>query len=150
MSSLKWYRAFTPHTKPVHMVVLHCTDSDPSATVENIHQWHQARGWAGIGYHWVVTADGRVEKGRPEHAQGSGVRGHNNGVVHVCMVGRFDKAPPPEKQLNAACACLARVLMAHGLTVEAVRFHRELDGGKTCPGLAVGRAEVVERVSRKG
>lgn len=44
------------------MIVIHhtgCNDIDASA--EQIHEWHIAQGWAGIGYHFVIRKDGRHE-----------------------------------------------------------------------------------------
>ena len=41
------------------LIVVHHTASDPSVTVEDIHQMHLNNRWAGIGYHLVIYPDGR-------------------------------------------------------------------------------------------
>ena len=34
-----------------------------TCTARQIHQWHLANGWAGIGYHFFVRKDGRIYRG---------------------------------------------------------------------------------------
>ena len=77
----------------VKYIVLHCSATPPSQDIgaAEIDQWHRARGWSGIGYHWVIRRDGRIEPGRSvSHEgvqQGAHVRGHNQHSVGVCLVG---------------------------------------------------------------
>ena len=42
-----------------------------TCTAQQIHQWHLANGWAGIGYHFFVRKDGRIYRGRPEDTVGA-------------------------------------------------------------------------------
>lgn len=54
---------------------------------DEILGWHtKGNGWTDIGYHFVVAPDGTWANGRPLSAIGAGVAGHNQGVVHICMV----------------------------------------------------------------
>jgi len=36
---------------------------------EGFPEMHKGKGWAGIGYHFVVRKDGKIERGRPEWAK---------------------------------------------------------------------------------
>ena len=46
-------RAVTKH-------IVHCSDS-VTGDVREIRQWHLARGWNDVGYHFVIRPDGEVE-----------------------------------------------------------------------------------------
>ena len=46
----------------VKYLVVHCADTpdDREVTASGIHDWHKARGWDGIGYHWVFGRGGDI------------------------------------------------------------------------------------------
>jgi len=75
------------------LIVLHCSATKPSAHIgrQQIEEWHLAKGWAGIGYHFVITRAGDLEVGRPLDQVGAHVAGHNGGSVGICMVGGLDE-----------------------------------------------------------
>ena len=65
-----------------------------------IREWHLARGWSDIGYHWVILNvfakgtsayiprdDGRVEQGRPEAKIGAHCRGQNSTSIGIVLIG---------------------------------------------------------------
>jgi N-acetylmuramoyl-L-alanine amidase len=58
---------------------------------KEIRQWHKERGWADIGYHYVIRRDGTVEKGRAEAKVGAHVAGHNKDSIGICLVGGIDE-----------------------------------------------------------
>ena len=70
-------------------LIIHCsaTPNGRNNTAKDIHQWHLDRGWDGIGYHWVITVDGKLEAGRPEYWMGSHASGHNSNSIGVCLIG---------------------------------------------------------------
>ena len=78
----------------IKRIVMHYSatypDQDIGAT--QIDEWHRARGFARIGYHYVIRRDGLVQTGRPENVVGAHVRGHNTGSIGICVVGGLDRA----------------------------------------------------------
>ena len=79
--------------RKIDEIIIHCT-----ATVEgkdyhvaDVDKWHKARGWKGIGYHYLITLDGTIEKGRPEAEVGAHTVGHNAHSIGICYVGGVDK-----------------------------------------------------------
>ena len=52
--------------RTVKYIILHCTATVQGKpfTAADIDRWHRARGWNGIGYHYVVRLDGTVEHGK--------------------------------------------------------------------------------------
>jgi N-acetyl-anhydromuramyl-L-alanine amidase AmpD len=77
---------------PIKRIVVHCTATREGQDVSaaTIKGWHLKQGWSDIGYHYVVRLDGRIEKGRPDTAIGSHVRGWNKGSIAIVYVGGLD------------------------------------------------------------
>ena len=42
-------------------IILHHAESK-SCTADDIHRWHLANGWCGIGYHFFVRKDGDLKE----------------------------------------------------------------------------------------
>ena len=51
----------------------------------------KAKGWAGIGYHWVIYQDGSIHEGRKEKYAGAHVRHYNEHAIGICYVGGKDE-----------------------------------------------------------
>jgi len=70
-------------------IVVHCAATPPSADIgaAEIDGWHKAKGWRGIGYHYVIRRNGEVEPGRPEGEHGAHEPAVNARSVAVCLVG---------------------------------------------------------------
>lgn len=71
-------------------IVLHHSASGNNLTPEQIHAEHIKKGWAGIGYHFVIAHDGKVYTGRPITAVGSNVENQNAHIIGICFVGNFE------------------------------------------------------------
>lgn len=48
---------------------------------------HLARGFTDIGYHWYITRDGKIHKGRDEAKIGAHTTGQNSYSIGVCYCG---------------------------------------------------------------
>ncbi|MEL1134998.1 N-acetylmuramoyl-L-alanine amidase [Desulfitobacterium sp. THU1] len=106
--------------------------------VAMIRQWHLAKGWSDIGYHFVILPDGRCEEGRPLYRPGAHcVAGHRNFIgIGICLVGNFSQADEiPEAQLNGLVTKVISLMQNYHLDIEDVELHREIPGAATeCPG----------------
>ncbi len=90
--------------KATRRIVLHHSASRADTTWQDIHQWHLNNGWAGIGYHYVIHADGGVYRGRPEgmtgaHAYQDSTHEANSDGIGICLIGNFETGAPTEAQL---------------------------------------------------
>ena len=126
-------------------VVIHYSATYPDQQVNAavIDRWHRDRGFAHIGYHWVVLRDGTIEAGRPEGTVGAHVRGHNTGSIGICWAGGLDRATGPNKGVwnptpaqEAALVRLVREVLARHPGAEVVG-HIDLVATQ-CPGLPKG------------
>ena len=72
----------------INEIIVHCTATQEGreVTVSEIRQWHKARGFSDIGYHYVIHLDGTMELGRDVDISGAHCTNHNAhsiGVVYV-------------------------------------------------------------------
>ena len=75
--------------REITRIILHCsaTPEGKDFTVADIDRWHKARGWQGIGYHYVVYRDGSVHEGRNIAVAGAHTSGYNKNSIGVCYIG---------------------------------------------------------------
>lgn len=129
-------------TRPVNEIIFHCTATPEGreVSVAEITAWHKARGFATIGYHYVVHLDGTVEAGRAEAQAGAHVAGHNTGTLGVVYVGGVakDGKTPKDTRTPAQKAALIAVRDALGAKypITKVSGHRDY-AAKACPSFDV-------------
>lgn len=101
-----------------------------------IHSWHLDRGWAGCAYHYIILADGTIERGRPRLMQGSHCKGYNTESIGICTVGDFTTCPPSLAQLASLYGLLAELCQIYGWTPSAatIKGHRDCVLSTACPG----------------
>ena len=75
--------------RQINLIVVHCTASrnGKARPVAAIEADHRARGFSGIGYHYVIQPDGHVDLGRDEEQPGAHAKGFNAHSIGVCLVG---------------------------------------------------------------
>ena len=78
--------------RKIQEIIVHCTATRAgrSVTACEIDIWHKARGWKGIGYHYVVMLDGVVVAGRSENEVGAHCNGKNATSIGVVYVGGLE------------------------------------------------------------
>lgn len=123
--------------KQINEIIIHCADSKDSMDigVKEITQWHKARGFNDIGYHYVIRKDGTMEKGRRDDVQGAHCRGHNQNSLGICWVGGFGGVDDrTEEQKIVMNFLIARLQIEH--PEATVHGHNEFST-KTCPNFDV-------------
>lgn len=119
-----------------NLIVHHSASPRDTTTVEKIREWHKARGWDDVGYHWVIESSGIIRQGRPPTVKGAHCRGRNWDSWGVCVVGDNTKAS--EAWNEAQEDALMRLIGAVRVILPGVKVlgHREFGGAQTeCPGL---------------
>lgn len=123
--------------KSTRLVVLHHSAS-PDVPAAEIHAWHLARGWAGIGYHFVIRKDGSIERGRPLDAIGAHAGAGVNGCsIGICLCGNFMNEVPTRQQIISLLELLAWLNAAYISSAAAgldIKLHREV-ATTECPGI---------------
>ena len=72
----------------IEYIIVHCSDTDDNDTALDIHKLHLNFGWNGIGYHKIISRNGKIEQGRPEYWMGAHVKGLNDKSLGVCLIGK--------------------------------------------------------------
>ena len=93
-----WVRSFSQLTG----VLIHHSVTKHEATPDDIALLHKARGWGGIGYHFVITKDGTVYYVGDISTARAHVLDKNEKFLGIVMVGDFTKHLPSDEQIKSA------------------------------------------------
>ena len=116
-------------------IIVHCSDSPQGRgdDVNTIRQWHLARGWKDVGYHYVILENGVIQKGREDNVLGSHAKGYND-RLGICLIGKntFTK-----EQMNALYTLAISLCKHYNFKASDILGHYEVNDGKTCPNFKV-------------
>ena len=141
-TNLKFNGTGTKRRSTTRVIIHHSVSGDVSAAT--IHGWHLNNKWMGIGYHFVIRANGTVERGRAEDLIGAhaGEKG-NPDSIGVCLAGDFTKHPPTEAQLFALVDLIQWLRPKYGNL--AVIGHKDVMA-TACPGYMFPWADLHKRL----
>ena len=127
-----WNGGFTSRFKTDYIVLHHA--EAVKCTAQDVHSWHRANGWTGIGYHFFVRKDGTIYRGRPLDVVGAHVQGMNSCSIGICAEGDYhtkEKTMPQaqKKSIIELCQYLKKNYYPNAKIVG----HREI-GDSNCPG----------------
>lgn len=123
----------------INTAAVHCTATKEGLDypVETIRSWHKQRGFADIGYHFVVHLDGTISIGRPISKISAHVSGHNTGSVGIVYVGGLDRnGKPKDTRTPAQKAAIRKLLkeLVEKYGIKVIKGHRDFPGvAKACP-----------------
>ena len=125
--------------RTINRIIVHCTATPEGRveTVESIRRMHKAKGWADIGYHYLIGLNGERWNGRNVNLVGAHCEGYNANSIGVCYVGGCDKNMKAkdtrtDKQKAALIALLKDLRKLYPKA--KIVSHRDLERkGKACP-----------------
>ena len=133
--------------RKVATIIVHHSES-PFGDVPTVDAWHRERGFAQIGYHYLICngqgggEDGEIQFGRNEDVQGAHAKANyrNEGTLGVCLVGTDQFTAAQKKSLQELLLHLCR---RHGLTpgTGTIQRHHE-----QCPGPNLDLAAIIAGV----
>lgn len=130
----------------IKMVVIHCSDSEYGDLGE-VEQWHLARGFDKVGYHYVITNgvinnippnpyidddDGIIQMGRKLDEIGAHAKGHNAESIGICLIGKYHFT---SNQIKIAVGLSVLCCLSLGISELDICGHYELQPEKTCPNI---------------
>ena len=143
-TNLAFTRPLVPRKRTARIISHHTASGDVSA--HTVHDWHAAKPrWGGIGYHYLIRADGGIERGRPEHVRGVHASRANADSIAIALTGNFELRPPTSPQI----ASLVRLIRDIGQRYKDLPVVGHGDVGATaCPGRLFPWAELRRRLQR--
>ena len=119
-------------------IIVHCsaTPEGNSFTVADIDRWHRQRGFAQIGYHYVIYLDGTIHKGRPIELVGAHCQGHNAHSIGICYIGGLatDNKTPKDTRTPEQKQAMLNLLKELRAKFPAAKIHGHRDyAAKACP-----------------
>ncbi|HEX8524852.1 MAG TPA: peptidoglycan recognition family protein [Tepidisphaeraceae bacterium] len=129
--------------RPWRWIVIHHSAS-PSGSMNVFDKEHKAKGWDGVGYHFVIgngtnSTDGQVEvtprwpiQKWGAHAKTADNKFNEYGIG-ICMVGNFDVEHPTSKQLASLARLVAYLSKTYHIPTTNVIGHRDTKP-TDCPG----------------
>lgn len=124
--------------RKISEIIVHCTATPEGKDydIATIRSWHLARGFNDIGYHYVISRDGTVMKGRSENISGAHCTGHNSISIGVCYVGGLatDGKTPKDTRTNEQKESLIKLLKELKSKYPGAKIHSHRDfAPKACP-----------------
>ena len=125
--------------RQIKYIIIHCsaTAEGKDFCAKDIDRWHRARGWNGIGYHYVVRLDGTIEKGRDVSKVGAHCAGVNSISVGVCYIGGLaaDGRTPKDTRTPQQRDALHKLIKQLRVKYPQARIvgHNHFNKAKACP-----------------
>lgn len=124
--------------REIDTIIIHCADTFERMDigVKEIDQWHKKRGFAKVGYHFVIRRDGTIETGREIKEIGAHAQGHNQSSIGICWVGgrsNDNKAEDnrTEEQKEALTKLITKLVKEY--KIDYIIGHSDVDNKKVCP-----------------
>ena len=128
---------------PKHIIV-HTLAFTGDAGVDEVRRWHKERGFADVGYHYIIRRDGTLETGRREHRPGAHCRdmGMNSKSIGVGLEGHGDMEQWTADQWRTFRTLYRFMERKYHIPPHEVLGHRETGAPKTCPGKKIDMDQV--------
>ena len=122
----------------VKEIIIHCsaTREGQQVSVDTIRDWHLAKGWNDIGYHFYIDLDGTINKGRDIDKIGAHCKGHNRNSIGICYCGGVEtngKTPKDTRTQEQKDSLLNVLKTLKAMYPEAVIYSHSEFAAKACP-----------------
>lgn len=123
-----------PLAEQLNTIIVHHTALPPDQGPLEIQQLHmEQRGYADIGYHFIISPDGTLYEGRRIELRGAHTRSYNTGTVGIVLQGNMSIIEPSQEQLQSLSALIDYLRDTYGITHLA--GHHDFNPDDTeCPG----------------
>ena len=122
----------------VKEIIIHCsaTRESQQVSVDTIRDWHLAKGWNDIGYHFYIDLDGTIHKGRDIDKMGAHCKGRNRNSIGICYCGgvEADGKTPKDTRTQEQKESLLHVLKTlKAMYPESMIYSHNEFANKACP-----------------
>lgn len=131
--------------RTIKYIAVHCTAGSQKATAREVELEFDRKGWKAPGYHYVITADGKIHQLLDTEKVSNGVKGFNSVTVNVAYTGGINaKGKSEDNRTEEQKASLRKLLkLLKGKYPDAViQGHRDFSPDKNGNGVV----DVWERI----
>lgn len=96
--------------RTIKYIAVHCTAGSQKATVRDLELEFKRKGWKAPGYHYVITADGKIHQLLDTEKVSNGVKGYNSVTVNVAYTGGIDGVDNRTDEQKESLVCLLKLL----------------------------------------
>ncbi len=123
-------------------IVIHHSGTRSGSMAAFDRHAREARGWEGVGYHFVIGNGSGSPNGRIEvtfrwedqmHGAHAGVRRYNQYGIGICLVGNFNNDRPTSAQMRSLVELTTYLQGKHNIPTSRIYGHRDVKS-TDCPG----------------
>jgi len=116
-------------------LAIHHSAAPANVAPASIAAYHVSQGWPGIGYHFLVEADGTIYQVNRLETIAYNVYNNNRYLVGICTAGNFNDVIPTPLQIERLGDLVAWLMQELKIPIEMVLGHKEYPENATaCPG----------------
>ncbi|MDR3226041.1 MAG: N-acetylmuramoyl-L-alanine amidase [Prevotellaceae bacterium] len=124
--------------RKIDKIIIHCTATPEGrkVTVADVDAWHRQRGFAKIGYHYLIGLNGEVWQGRKLDEIGAHTTGQNANSIGICYVGGLaaDGKTAKDTRTAAQKEALKNLIVACKKSYPTATIHAHYEfANKACP-----------------
>ena len=124
--------------RKIKYIAVHCTAGSQQATVRDLELEFKRKGWKAPGYHYVVTAEGKIHQLLATELVSNGVKGFNSVTVNVAYTGGIDsKGKSVDNRTEEQKASLRKLLklLKEKYPEAVIQGHRDFSPDKNGNGI---------------
>ena len=128
----------------IDTIIVHHSATPVTQTATDFANYHiSEHNWAGIGYHYVITAQGQVQQTEYDTTLSIHTIGYNKRGIAICLVGDFTHTPPTDVQMSKLKRLIRMLRNRYG--IRKLVSHREVNPYDTdCPGTLINMNKLRE------
>lgn len=96
--------------RKIKYIAVHCTAGSQKATVNDLLAEFKRKGWKAPGYHYVITADGKIHQLLDTEKVSNGVKGYNSVTVNIAYTGGMDGVDNRTDEQKKSLVALLKLL----------------------------------------
>ncbi len=124
--------------REIKYIVIHCTGAVGTQSTASIkNYWIKTMKWKSVGYHYLISKDGRFEQLEAIERPTNGVAGYNANAIHICYKGGLNGVDTRTDKQKQTLEMLVKQMKAKFPDAE-IKGHRDFpDVQKKCPSFDV-------------
>lgn len=130
--------------RDIYQISIHCSDTTAGSAISYDKYHREHNHWSGVGYHYIILngnagngyesmLDGSLEVGRSINQTPASVRGHNKGMIAICLTGD-ENSGFTMNQFETLYKLLKYLRNKYRISRDNIKGHRDYKGvTKNCP-----------------